>query len=268
MQRCLMSYSADQSAGIYCWDSWTVLLHQLTYTPKACFGCLYTGIQCHLRCLLVSHLASSCSFRKAGVYHVSCVILTLSGWFGCHVHGVTILLGWFHFTVVYVFLESASSFFCRFFKHTHLWKGNPTLLESLDLNAHAAQTHTAVVSGSLLEWLSRWNKCPGLIELVGIKTYDVPPRASFSHIFGVTLTKNQRKGLDPSHWRKFKAWTHHSQKRKNRIKFVTQKKNIPVYITEPPILKSLATTSWHRSINSCKIVPHYGKTWHFKVQYI
>lgn len=266
-RQCLTSYSSDQPAGIYCWGSWTVLLHQLTYSPKACFCCLCTGIQCHLRCLQVSHLASSCSFGKAGVYRVSHAMLVPSGWFGCQIHGVIILLVWFYCTVVYIFLKSPSAFFCGFFEHSHLWQGNPALLQSLGLNVHTAQTHTAVVSGSLLEWLSWQKKCPGLKELVGITTYDVAPRASFSQIFGVTLTKNQRKGRDPSHSRKFKAWTH-SQKRNNGIKFVTQKKPKPVYTSELSILKSLASTSCHRSINFCKIVPHYGKTWHWKVQCI
>lgn len=51
----------------------------------------------------------------------------------------------------------------------------------------------------------REKKCLGLKELMRIITYEVAPKASYSQIFGVTLTKNQRKGLDPSHSRKFKA---------------------------------------------------------------
>lgn len=56
---------------------------------------------------------------------MSCVTLALGGWFGYQVQGVTILL-----------------------------KGKSILSGKFGRRAHAAQTHTAVASGSLLERLS------------------------------------------------------------------------------------------------------------------
>lgn len=112
-------------------------------------------------------------------------------------------------TVVHILLRSASAFsVCALGLHTSEKEIHP--LWKVWVLMHVLLRHMQQL---LLDpcWNDfhdrRKKKCPGLKELMWIINYEVAPKASCSQIFGVTLRKNHRKGLDPSHSRKFKSWT-------------------------------------------------------------
>ena len=127
---------------------------------------------------------------------MSCVILDLSGWFGYQVHVVTILLVGFYCTVVHILLKSTSAFSVGVLGVRTSEKGIQPFWKVWVL-MHMLLRHIQQLPLDPC-WKDfhdrRKKKCPGLKELMGL-TYEAAPKASCSQIFGVTLTKNQRKGV-------------------------------------------------------------------------
>lgn len=168
--------------------SWTLLLHPLIHTPKACFCSLYTGIQC-LRYLQVSHLASSCSFGKAGICHVYCSILA---WIDDLDMRLTKFLLGFYCSAVHMLLKSVPTFFVGALG-AHASKKGIQPFWNVWILMHKLFRSIQ----PLLEWLS-WQKEEEMLWAKGADGQDLWKCSKYflSDFWGYTY---QRKGLDHSH---------------------------------------------------------------------